>query len=277
MSDFGDFSTTPPSGLPMDDASDPTADFLAREQAILGADAALFGADGSVNVAAINAAGPGPVIGGFEADAFGEPAAFPPVASFGTPLSAAPSIPFENTGASSAGSFSSALPGIPAVPEPEPEPEVIKQWRETFQSTISSRDAASKTKHEATLKSAKEALERFYAEYNDKKEKAIKKNKDVEKSLVAARDDTTSGTVWERVVKQIETTTPLSTSSGSSSSSGKGVVNLNPNKKPDDKSKDAAAKTGAKPGGKTRDTARMKQVLMSLRRDPKAPGVEASA
>ena len=54
MSDFGDFSGTPPQAMStpglFDDASDPTADFLAREQAILGADAALFGNDGSVNL-----------------------------------------------------------------------------------------------------------------------------------------------------------------------------------------------------------------------------------
>lgn len=50
MSEFGDF-TASSTGAPADGSAnpltsdDPTADFLAREQAILGADAALFGND----------------------------------------------------------------------------------------------------------------------------------------------------------------------------------------------------------------------------------------
>jgi hypothetical protein len=53
-------------------------------------------------------------------------------------------------------------------------------WRAEFESTIQERDSTSNVKHSATLDTAKGQLERFYAEYNDKKEKSAKKLKDAE-------------------------------------------------------------------------------------------------
>ncbi|KAJ3046077.1 hypothetical protein HDV00_003827 [Rhizophlyctis rosea] len=268
MSDFGDFSSTPPAATStpgfdtFGDASDPTADFIAREQAILGADAALFGNDGSVNLPSSDTTfGTSNTALGLDAPSF----APVPTADFGIP---AQPIDFSNTGVSSAGSFTSAIPNLPPVPEPEQEPEAIKEWRENFQNTIAERDAKSNEKHEAVLRKAKEDLERFYAEYNDKKEKSIKKNKDHEKSTIAARDDTTSGTVWERVAKQIEPSTPLTAGGGST----KGKVDLK-GAKLEDKSKDGKG-AAAKPATKTRDTARMKQLIFNLRKDPNAPNGE---
>ncbi len=43
------------------------------------------------------------------------------------------------------------------------------------------------------MKSAKEALERFYAEYNDKKQKTIARNKETEKGL---KEENPNATVW---------------------------------------------------------------------------------
>lgn len=85
---------------------------------------------------------------------------------------------------------------VPQPREPELEPEVIKQWREEFSARIAERDARSKAKTEELLNNAKDAIERFYAEYNDKKNKAINRNKEQEKRAIAERDDVTSGTVW---------------------------------------------------------------------------------
>ncbi|RKO90348.1 clathrin light chain-domain-containing protein [Blyttiomyces helicus] len=267
MSDFGDFSATPAAPTAAADffasSDDPTADFLAREQAVLGAEAALFG-----NEAALSAASSAPV-GGGDAD-FGAAFGGSGGPAFASPAFASPAapLPFEHTGASSVGSFASS----PVTPhkEPEVEPDVIRAWREDFNATIADRDAKSKKKHAETLQSAKEALERFYAEYNDKKAKSINRNKEQEKALIASRDDTTSGNVWDRVVKQIELSSQLS----SASSSGVGKVNLGKTKPTDDKGKDAKA---AKPQTKVKDTQRMKQLLLSLKKDPKAPGVEIAA
>ncbi|KAJ3021395.1 hypothetical protein HKX48_008625 [Thoreauomyces humboldtii] len=329
MSEFGDFVTTDATagGFGSDD---PTADFLAREQAVLGADAALFGNDYAGTPVASTPAGFGafdaaPSGGnGFDAGGFGDASGGGPVQNndaFGRTgfdenafpsdlnLAAAVPLPFNNTGVSSSDSYN---PGsaVEAPREPEAEPEVIKEWREGFANLVADRDAKSKKKHEDMLNQAKEALERFYADYNEKKNKSISRNKDQEKKAIAEREDTTSGTVWrdwqkkslssgggrqegawkwlrsglsdlhldtlgilqDRVVKQIE-----SVEKTSSAASTKGKVDLTKGRlttNPDDKNKD---KKDAKPATKLRDTARMKQLLLSLRKDPKAPGVEILA
>jgi hypothetical protein len=68
---------------------------------------------------------------------------------------------------------------------PAPEPDCIRMWRAEFESTIQDRDSASNAKHGETLKTAQGQLERFYAEYNDKKEKSAKKLKDAEVKTAA--------------------------------------------------------------------------------------------
>lgn len=64
-------------------------------------------------------------------------------------------------------------------------------WRQDFEQSIATKDAKSKDKHTTILKDAKEALERFYAEYNDKKDKAIQKNRAAEKRV---REEESNGT-----------------------------------------------------------------------------------
>ncbi|KAI8929000.1 clathrin light chain-domain-containing protein [Entophlyctis helioformis] len=285
---------------------DPAADFLAREQAILGADAALFGnpitdapaasasaaAGAGSDFAAFSSAPVGTdasanVFGAFDAGA----AAFPPPASVvldsatanttadifaaaQQPLPAGADLSPAND-ASSFGFNAAAFPevsafGVPsggvfapvAVAVPEIEPEPLREWRERFNAAVAERDARSKGKHDLILQQAKENLERFYAEYSDKKTKSIAKNKELEKTLLAARDDTASGTVWERAVKQIE--------SAQASNKDK---KLDDKKDKKDKAAGAAGGAAAGPKAKTRDTARFKQLLFSLRNDKSAPGV----
>ncbi|TPX32803.1 hypothetical protein SmJEL517_g04156 [Synchytrium microbalum] len=144
----------------------------------------------------------------------------------------------------------------------EDEPEVIKQWREQFNKTIAERDEKSKAKHAEILAAAKTSLERFYADYNATKTKGIGKNRETEKSSIANRDDT-SGNVWERAVKQIET------ASSSSSSNPARLKGLGKTGTADEK----PAKV--KSLGKVKDTSRMKDVLKSLVKDEKAPGITA--
>ncbi|KAI9094721.1 clathrin light chain-domain-containing protein [Phlyctochytrium arcticum] len=281
MSEFGDFVTTD-GGLPM--AEDPTADFLAREQAALGADAALFGnslstdnfpptesreAENAFAFAGENNQSELPVFSpnqtadasfAFESTAANE-GETGGVYGIDTQEN---TVNFDHTGVSSVGSAFS-----PAKRDIEPESDNIRQWREDFNAKIAERDAKLKEKHQATLDAAKEAIERFYAEYNEKKNKSIQKNKEAEKRGTAEREDTASGNIWDRVVRQIETTSQATTSASS-----KARVDLKQGRPTDDKGKDSKA---AKQALKTRDTARMKQLLMSLKKDPKAPGVEASA
>ncbi|KAI8815116.1 clathrin light chain-domain-containing protein [Cladochytrium replicatum] len=301
MADFGDFLEAKATGnSAVLSADDPTAEFLAREQAILGADAALFGNEFALGTATMASASPpvqiSPAVPEF--GAFGSAPQMMPVQSTGTPvmplqytgtsLSNAAALPMmaNATGTSDAwgaqpygaspsmtNAFSpSAVPlgfnntGVsassftPAVPEVEPE--VIREWREAYNATIADRDAKSAVKHEKILEEAKAALERFYAEYNDKKAKLIAKNR--ESGSGSQYEESTSGTVWDRAMKQIE-------SSVTSSSSNKKAAG-NPARTG---STNAAADEKGKKVAKGRDTTRMKELLQSLRGDEAAPGLAA--
>ncbi|KAI8853139.1 clathrin light chain-domain-containing protein [Chytridium lagenaria] len=117
------------------------------------------------------------------------------------------------------------------------------------------RDSKSKKKHEEVLASAKDSLERFYAEYNEKKSKAVAKNKEAE-SLLLKQDDASAGSnIWEKVVKQIE----LSTTSPSTL-----LKSL--------ESRQQGRQAAKKPAAKHKDTSRLKSLLVSLKNDKNAPG-----
>ncbi|KAJ3105693.1 hypothetical protein HDU97_007670 [Phlyctochytrium planicorne] len=211
-------------------ADDLEADFLAREQAILGADAALFNVD-SAPIAVDSNAQNDLLFGDFEA-----------------PVAANDTVP----------SSVAALANAPV--EIEVESEAVKAWRESFAAIIAERDARSQKKHAEVLATAKDSLERFYAEYNDKKHKAVAKNKEAEAQLVNRDEAAGSGNIWERVVRQVE----LSAT----------TTSVNPardTKKPKDSGQkdDKAAK---KPSTKLKDTSRFKTLLLSLKNDKAAPG-----
>ena len=171
---------------------DPTADFLAREQAILGADAALF--DNPIT---------SDIVGeeGFDSTPF-QPAE--------NLVFEDPSVNFESNNQDSSSFFDPSMEISPAFPLPpkqqfsqvietpkvlEPSKEMIA-WQERFEQQISERDQKESEKHERVLKEAKDALDRFYAEYNEKKEKAIQKNKELERNLIATRTQKLQGNVW---------------------------------------------------------------------------------
>jgi Clathrin light chain len=75
-----------------------------------------------------------------------------------------------------------------------------RAWKESFEQTVQERDIKSKHKKEETLANAKNALERFYAEYNDKKQKTIARNKEMEKKVVneslAASGSDPNANIW---------------------------------------------------------------------------------
>ncbi|KAI5919119.1 clathrin light chain [Camillea tinctor] len=130
--------------------------------------------------------------------------------------------------------------GFGAYAEEEQEPEVIKEWREKRDAANAKRAEQFAVQKAETIKEAQQNIDDFYENYNSKKEKTIAQTRKEAEQFLASRDDTTSGgTSWERISKLVDV-------------SGKGQ------------------KGGANGSGKER----FRELLMSLRKDEKAPGAE---
>ncbi|OTA67663.1 hypothetical protein K449DRAFT_429740 [Hypoxylon sp. EC38] len=130
--------------------------------------------------------------------------------------------------------------GYNAYVAEEEEPEVIKQWREKRDAANAKRAEQFAQQKAETIKEAQQNIDDFYENYNTKKEKMIAQTRKEAEQFLASRDDTTSGgTSWERIAKLVDV-------------SGKGQ------------------KGGASGSGKER----FRELLMSLRKDEKAPGAE---
>ncbi|KAI1133914.1 clathrin light chain [Hypoxylon sp. FL0543] len=130
--------------------------------------------------------------------------------------------------------------GYNAYVAEEEEPEVIKQWREKRDAANAKRAEQFAQQKAETIKEAQQNIDDFYENYNAKKEKMIAQTRKEAEQFLASRDDTTSGgTSWERIAKLVDV-------------SGKGQ------------------KGGASGSGKER----FRELLMSLRKDEKAPGAE---
>ncbi|KAI2471853.1 clathrin light chain [Annulohypoxylon bovei var. microspora] len=130
--------------------------------------------------------------------------------------------------------------GYGAFVEEEEEPEVIKQWREKRDAGNAKRAEQLAAQKAETIKDAQQNIDDFYENYNSKKEKTVAQTRKDAEQFLASRDDTTSGgTSWERISKLVDV-------------SGKGQ------------------KGGANGSGKER----FRELLMSLRKDEKAPGAE---
>jgi len=128
--------------------------------------------------------------------------------------------------------------GYAAFAEEEEEAEVIKLWRERRDAANAKRTEQFARQREETIKEARENIDQFYENYNGKKEKTIAQTRKDAEQFLASREDTVSGgTSWERIAKLVDM-------------SGKG------------------AKGGAAGSGKER----FRELLVSLRKDEKAPG-----
>ncbi|CDZ98653.1 Vesicle coat protein clathrin, light chain [Phaffia rhodozyma] len=132
-----------------------------------------------------------------------------------------------------------------STPTEDVESEALIAWKAKQQEDIKRRDEASRKKREETVLKAEKAIDQFYEEYNASKEKAIKENKENEAAFLADLSDRLSqGTTWERITDMIAL-------------------------------ENSQSKTLAKstPGGS--DLARMKEVLLKLRRQGEsAPGAK---
>ncbi|KAK4657359.1 Clathrin light chain [Podospora pseudocomata] len=130
--------------------------------------------------------------------------------------------------------------GYNAYAQEEEEPQVIKEWREKRDAGNAKRAEQFAQQRAETVKEAQQNIDDFYENYNNKKEKTIAQSRKEAEEFLASREDTTSGgTSWERIAKIVDV-------------SGKG------------------AKGGASGSGKER----FRELLVSLRKDEKAPGAE---
>lgn len=120
--------------------------------------------------------------------------------------------------------------------EEEEEPRVITEWREKQALQISRRDESAARKRAETQATARQAIDDFYDNYNNKRDKTIANIRAEQDAALAKRDETTSGgTTWERIVK---------------------LVDL----------KDTKAVTRG-----DRDVSRMRELLLTLKKDKNAP------
>ncbi|EGN92761.1 hypothetical protein SERLA73DRAFT_98802 [Serpula lacrymans var. lacrymans S7.3] len=128
-------------------------------------------------------------------------------------------------------------------PPPEDEPEVIREWREKQAEEIKARDEASKAKRQDVVSKAERAIDDFYEDYNAKKERTIRDNKDEESEYLAQLSSSlTHGTTWERICD---------------------IIDLS----------NSQSKTIARTGAGTTDLSRFKEVLLRLKREgDAAPG-----
>ncbi|KAL7749918.1 hypothetical protein RI367_004794 [Sorochytrium milnesiophthora] len=259
MSDFDAFADAPqPShNDAFSSSSDPTADFLAHEQAILGADAMQFNTGDALPMSVSTPANDD--FAAMQTPAPQQPQQYPLLASNPT------SIPLPASPAPS----SSTPVGASAFRPPEIESEAVKQWREQQREQIAERDARAERKRQETLEKAKRDIDKFYEDYNAKREKALNDNKAAQEALMNDLNDTITGTVWERVMKHIELVSE-SSSGGSSSSSGNatGGSGLNPTRSGANLPSNTAITQ--KKSGNVKDVTRFKQLLVSLKADKTA-------
>ncbi|KZT21098.1 hypothetical protein NEOLEDRAFT_1074222 [Neolentinus lepideus HHB14362 ss-1] len=150
-----------------------------------------------------------------------------------------------------------ALPPFAPRPQPSPytatpilnsqlqedEPEVIKQWRERQAEEIKARDEAAKEKREDIIVKAEKAIDQFYEDYNQKKERQIRENKFHEAEFLdSLQESLSSGTTWSRIADLVEL-------------------------------QNSQSKTLARTGPGTTDLTRFKEVLLRLKREgDAAPG-----
>ncbi|KAI9501452.1 Clathrin light chain [Coemansia spiralis] len=195
-------------------SDDPMADFLARERAALGAEADLFQTEASPSMEPM-------MVDSFVAETT------------------------ETT-------ESTSIAQPPSQPSPQPSqqmsPEVSQfqeEWTSKQREIVEERDRVSTEKHQAMVEEAKRNVDKFYEEYNEKRDKAVEQNRaNQELELQAA----SKGNLWERVLKQIDLAT-----------------------KGSEQSTQLASASNA--GQQVRDTVRMRELLQELKRDKDAPGV----
>lgn len=211
---------------------------MARERAVLGEDAEQF-TTADDKAATVADAGDDDLLGG-GAPTNGDAAGVDMMGDF---ESSFPAVDTSNDAVAPGGSITGSTmpyraPQTSDYQEYEDEPEVLREWRERRDLQIQHRDEVSASKKAETVKAAQQAIDEFYENYNNKKDKQIAQTRKEAEEFLKNREDTTAGgTSWERIAKLVDL-------------SGKGTTG------------------GAAGSGK----AKMRELLLSLRKDEKAPG-----
>ncbi|ELR08913.1 hypothetical protein VC83_05855 [Pseudogymnoascus destructans] len=206
------------------DVSSPAGDdFLSRERAVLGEDATQF-ASKNDKAAFVDDDDEDDLLGG--GNNGGEE-----VTEFQN------NYPDVNT-ADNFGPTGGAITSSNYPQDNEPEPEVVREWRERRDLALQDREEKSKQKKTETIKDAQQNIDDFYDNYNQKKEKTVAQTRREAEEFLANREDTSAGgTSWERIAKLVDL-------------SGKGT------------------KGGASGTGKEK----FRELLLNLKKDEKAPG-----
>lgn len=226
------------------DADEPS-DFLARERAALGEDAQQFASAADNNLATVADADDDDddLLGGGAPQSSGAGANGMSMDMMGDFESSFPAVDTSNDAVAPGGTITGSTmpyraPDTSAAYEDEAEPEVLREWRERRDLQIQHRDEVSASKKAETVKAAQEAIDEFYENYNNRKDKQVAQTRKEAEEFLKNREDTTSGgTSWERIAKLVDL-------------SGKG--------------------TGGGASGTPK--AKMRELLLSLRKDEKAPG-----
>ncbi|KAJ1881381.1 Clathrin light chain [Kickxella alabastrina] len=253
----------------MDDGEyDPLADFLATERAALGEDADMFQADMTSSSSPAPAAGIGASgdndmdvdtfmasSTSFVADTAMSPS-FNASASASASASLTPSAQFSPSAQFTAMDIQSPSD---SPSQQQQQTGFQQEWQSHQREIISERDRDSETKHQRLVREAQESVDKFYAEYNEKKERAIAQNRagqEVEMQTAL------KGNLWERVLKQIDLATK------SAAADQRGVLSPLP-------TANASASASASASVFAGDTARMRELLQDLKKDKDAPGVKS--
>jgi hypothetical protein len=240
----GQTEATGPSTLSALDSAEPS-DFLARERAALGDDAQQFATPADATATTVEDADEDDLLGG--GGGGGGAAAHTNGGNYGGDdgdmmgdfETSFPAVDTRNDAVAPGGTVtSSALPYRPTTADDEEEPQVIREWRERRDLAIQHRDEISAQKKAETVKAAQTAIDEFYDNYNNRRDKQVAATRKEAEEFLKNREDTTAGgTSWERIAKLVDL-------------SGKGAGG-------------GAAGTGK---------AKMRELLLSLRKDEKAPG-----
>lgn len=94
---------------------------------------------------------------------------------------------------------------VSSYDQDEEEPEPVRAWRHKQAEEIARRDAEAERKKGEAISQAERDIDQFYSDYNAKKEKTIKKNKEDEAAFLEKRQkELAEGTTWDRVTKLID-------------------------------------------------------------------------
>ncbi|KAJ2635610.1 Clathrin light chain [Coemansia sp. RSA 1286] len=147
------------------------------------------------------------------------------------------------------------------ISSPMPTSEFQQEWQTKHQQLVIERDEQSKARHLEVVAEAKESMDKFYAEYNERRDRAIQENRNNQEIEIQS---VSKGELWERVWKQIDLAT-RDNMTKTNASSPIGQVNNSPfAQRPQDTVQNPV----------NRDTGRMRELLQDLKRDDKAPGVK---